>query len=123
MPLTVSTGHSASLNVQFAPTASGSVAFTDNGPNSPQALTLSGHNTTHVIFAVPGAGRLPCPSLVLEASSLGPAAVGDYRYYEYHYSEQFSLRAPFFHTLCSWYHICFVSDSIPGRLRRHHLSW
>src|SRR5271156_913745 len=46
LPTTLPAGQSISFSAQFAPTAAGaatgSISFTDNAPNSPQTLTLSG---------------------------------------------------------------------------------
>lgn len=45
-PTTLTAGQSASVNVQFSPTATGgsvgSIVFTDNAPGSPQSVTLTG---------------------------------------------------------------------------------
>jgi hypothetical protein len=50
LPTAVSVGQSISFTVQFTPTStstvSGSIAFTDNAPASPQALSLTGDGTT-----------------------------------------------------------------------------
>ena len=46
LPMTLSAGQAVTFSAQFAPTAtgaaSGSISFTDNAPNSPQTLTMSG---------------------------------------------------------------------------------
>lgn len=46
LPMTLSAGQAVTFSTQFAPTAtgaaSGSISFTDNAPNSPQTLTMSG---------------------------------------------------------------------------------
>ncbi len=46
LPKTLSAGQSMTFSAQFAPTAAGaaqgSISFTDNAPNSPQTLTLTG---------------------------------------------------------------------------------
>jgi hypothetical protein len=46
LPKTIAAGSNLSFSVQFSPTstagASGSIVFTDNAPNSPQTLTLTG---------------------------------------------------------------------------------
>jgi len=50
MPATIAAGQSVSFNVQFTPAAAGgatgSIAFTDNGPSSPQSMTLIGTGVT-----------------------------------------------------------------------------
>jgi archaellum component FlaF (FlaF/FlaG flagellin family) len=47
LPTTLQAGQSLSFSAQFSPTAAGaavgSISFTDNAPNSPQTLTLSGN--------------------------------------------------------------------------------
>ncbi|MGC1835619.1 MAG: choice-of-anchor D domain-containing protein, partial [Candidatus Acidiferrales bacterium] len=60
LPKTLTAGQSLSFNVQFAPTtagaATGSIAFTDNAPTSPQTVTLvgSGVSTSSALTANPG---------------------------------------------------------------------
>lgn len=60
-PVTLGAGQSASFNVQFTPTVAGgvtgSIAFTDNAPGSPQALALSGSGVAAnaTLTANPGA--------------------------------------------------------------------
>lgn len=60
LPSTLPAGQSMSFSAQFAPTATGaaagSISFTDNAPNSPQTLTLSGMGvaTSSTLSASPG---------------------------------------------------------------------
>ena len=59
LPTTLTAGQALSFTVQFAPTAAGastgSIAFTDNAPNSPQTLALSGTGvaTSSTLSAAP----------------------------------------------------------------------
>jgi hypothetical protein len=61
LPTTLPAGQSISFSAQFAPTAAGaatgSISFTDNAPNSPQTLTLSGTGvaTSSTLGASPAA--------------------------------------------------------------------
>ncbi len=73
LPKTITAGQNISFSVQFSPTsttgASGSIVFTDNAPNSPQTLTMTGSAVATGSSLGANPGSFNFNSVVVSASS------------------------------------------------------
>ncbi|MGB8522184.1 MAG: choice-of-anchor D domain-containing protein, partial [Candidatus Acidiferrales bacterium] len=72
-PMTLGAGQSTSFNVQFTPSvaggATGSIAFTDNAPGSPQALALSGSGVAANAMLTTNPGSVAFGNVVVASNS------------------------------------------------------
>ena len=73
IPATIGAGQSVSFTAQFTPAsvggATGSISFTDNGPNSPQTLTMAGTGMAANATLSPNPGSFAFGNVVVGANS------------------------------------------------------